>query len=75
MFTEKDCEQIFLAAVSNARWATLCQALGLRDDLRYATHTERVQHRATSGLYLAGGWGWAATIVITFCFASRLAFV
>ena len=50
MFTEKDCEQIFLAAVSNARWATLCQALGLRDDLRYATHTERVQHRATSGL-------------------------
>ncbi|OGA96349.1 MAG: formyl-CoA transferase [Burkholderiales bacterium RIFCSPHIGHO2_12_FULL_61_11] len=48
VFTVKDGEQIFLAAVSDAQWATFCDALGLTDlkaDTRYATNNERVRLR------------------------------
>jgi crotonobetainyl-CoA:carnitine CoA-transferase CaiB-like acyl-CoA transferase len=48
VFTVKDGEQIFLAAVSDAQWATFCDALGF-DDLKanpqYATNNQRVQAR------------------------------
>ena len=50
VFTVADGEQIFLAAVSDAQWATFCDALGL-DDLKaepaWATNNQRVQARAT----------------------------
>ncbi len=48
IFTVKDGEQIFLAAVSDAQWLTFCDALGLADlrDLpQYATNNLRVQGR------------------------------
>src|SRR3990167_4684134 len=48
VFSVKDGEQIFLAAVSDAQWATFCDALGLTDlkaDTRYATNNERVRLR------------------------------
>jgi crotonobetainyl-CoA:carnitine CoA-transferase CaiB-like acyl-CoA transferase len=50
VFTVKDGEQIFLAAVSDAQWATFCEALGFADlkaDPRYANNNLRVQARAT----------------------------
>ena len=50
VFTVKDGEQIFLAAVSDAQWLTFCDALGLADlklDPRYASNNERVRARAT----------------------------
>ena len=50
VFTVKDGEQIFLAAVSDAQWVLLCDALGFADlkaDARYATNNERVTHRGT----------------------------
>ena len=50
VFTVKDGEQIFLSAVSDAQWATFCDALGfadLRDDPRYASNNLRVQERPT----------------------------
>ena len=50
VFTVKDGEQIFLAAVSDAQWATFCEALGLADlkaDPQYASNNRRVQVRAT----------------------------
>ena len=50
VFTVKDGEQIFLAAVSDAQWATFCDALGFADlkaDPRYATNNERVTLRPT----------------------------
>ncbi|MGH6639056.1 MAG: CaiB/BaiF CoA transferase family protein, partial [Polaromonas sp.] len=50
VFTVKDGEQIFLAAVSDAQWATFCDALGFSDlktDPRYATNNERVTLRPT----------------------------
>ena len=50
IFTVKDGEQIFLAAVSDAQWLTFCDALGLADlrDLpQYATNNLRVQGRGT----------------------------
>jgi crotonobetainyl-CoA:carnitine CoA-transferase CaiB-like acyl-CoA transferase len=50
IFTVKDDEQIFLAAVSDAQWLTFCDALGLADlrDLpQYATNNLRVQGRGT----------------------------
>ncbi|MEP6964745.1 MAG: CoA transferase, partial [Polaromonas sp.] len=50
VFTVKDGEQIFLAAVSDAQWATFCEVLGfvdLRADPRYATNNERVTQRLT----------------------------
>ena len=50
VFTVKDGEQIFLAAVSDAQWATFCEALGfadLRADPHYANNNLRVQARAT----------------------------
>ncbi len=49
VFTVKDGEQIFLAAVSDAQWLTFCDALGFADlkaDLRYAANNDRVTLRA-----------------------------
>jgi len=48
VFTVKDGEQIFLAAVSDAQWLTFCDALGLPDlkaDKALATNNERVALR------------------------------
>jgi len=45
VFTVKDGEQIFLAAVSDAQWKTFCDALGFEDlkaDPALATNNERV---------------------------------
>ena len=50
VFTVKDGEQIFLAAVSDAQWLTFCDALGLADlqgNPRYATNNDRVRERPT----------------------------
>ena len=50
VFTVKDGEQIFLAAVSDSQWATFCEALGFADlkaDPQYANNNLRVQVRAT----------------------------
>ncbi|TDS82700.1 crotonobetainyl-CoA:carnitine CoA-transferase CaiB-like acyl-CoA transferase [Comamonas sp. JUb58] len=48
VFTVQDGEQIFLAAVSDAQWRTMCQAFGWVDLLanpRYTTNNERVRER------------------------------
>ena len=48
VFTVKDGEQIFLAAVSDAQFATFCDALGFADlkaDPLLATNNDRVQRR------------------------------
>ncbi len=48
VFTVKDGEQIFLAAVSDAQWATFCDILGFSDlkaDTRYANNNARVELR------------------------------
>ena len=48
VFTVKGGEQIFLAAVSDAQWATFCTVLGFLDllaDARFATNNLRVQAR------------------------------
>jgi crotonobetainyl-CoA:carnitine CoA-transferase CaiB-like acyl-CoA transferase len=48
VFTVKDGEQIFLAAVSDAQWLTFCDALGLADlkaEPELATNNQRVTHR------------------------------
>jgi crotonobetainyl-CoA:carnitine CoA-transferase CaiB-like acyl-CoA transferase len=48
VFTVKDGEQIFLAAVSDAQWATFCDALGfgdLKSDPQYPDNNARVQRR------------------------------
>ena len=50
VFTVKDGEQIFLAAVSDAQWVTFCDALGFADlkaDPRHATNNLRVEARPT----------------------------
>lgn len=50
VFSVKDGEQIFLAAVSDAQWNTFCDALGFADlkaDPRLATNNDRVRQRAT----------------------------
>ncbi len=50
VFTVKDGEQIFLAAVSDAQWFTFCDALGfpdLKTDPALATNNQRVQVRPT----------------------------
>ncbi|MDO5290547.1 MAG: CaiB/BaiF CoA-transferase family protein [Pseudomonadota bacterium] len=50
VFTVKDGEQIFLAAVSDAQWATFCDALGFADlkaDARYSDNNARVLARAS----------------------------
>ncbi|MFM2274956.1 MAG: Formyl-coenzyme transferase [Pseudomonadota bacterium] len=50
VFTVKDGEQIFLAAVSDAQWATFCDALGFADlkaNPQYTTNNQRVQARPT----------------------------
>jgi crotonobetainyl-CoA:carnitine CoA-transferase CaiB-like acyl-CoA transferase len=49
VFSVKDGEQIFLAAVSDAQWKTFCDILGLADllaDPRYASNNSRVELRA-----------------------------
>jgi crotonobetainyl-CoA:carnitine CoA-transferase CaiB-like acyl-CoA transferase len=48
VFTVKDGEQIFLAAVSDAQWFTFCDVLGLADlkaDPELATNNQRVEQR------------------------------
>ncbi len=48
VFTVKDGEQVFLAAVSDAQWLAFCDALGLPDlkaDPRYARNNDRVKLR------------------------------
>ncbi len=48
VFTVKDGEQIFLAAVSDTQWAIFCDAFGLADlkaDARLATNNDRVRAR------------------------------
>jgi crotonobetainyl-CoA:carnitine CoA-transferase CaiB-like acyl-CoA transferase len=48
VFTVKDGEQIFLAAVSDAQWSKFCEVLGfadLLDEPGLATNNERVQQR------------------------------
>jgi crotonobetainyl-CoA:carnitine CoA-transferase CaiB-like acyl-CoA transferase len=50
VFTVKDGEQIFLAAVSDAQWQTFCAVLGFDDlavDAGYATNNDRVRARPT----------------------------
>jgi crotonobetainyl-CoA:carnitine CoA-transferase CaiB-like acyl-CoA transferase len=50
VFTVKDAEQIFLAAVSDAQWTVFCKVLGLLDigaDPQYATNNDRVRLRPT----------------------------
>ncbi|MFN7855741.1 MAG: CaiB/BaiF CoA transferase family protein [Acidovorax sp.] len=50
VFSVKDGEQIFLAAVSDAQWLTFCDALGFADlkaDPRLATNNDRVRARPT----------------------------
>lgn len=50
VFTVKDGEQIFLAAVSDAQWLTFCDVLGftdLRSDPTLSTNNQRVQQRPT----------------------------
>jgi crotonobetainyl-CoA:carnitine CoA-transferase CaiB-like acyl-CoA transferase len=49
VFTVKDGEQIFLAAVSDAQWQTFCDVLGFGDlkaDPSLGTNNQRVQARA-----------------------------
>jgi len=49
VFTVKDGEQIFLAAVSDAQWQTFCDVLGFADlkaDASLGTNNQRVQSRA-----------------------------
>jgi crotonobetainyl-CoA:carnitine CoA-transferase CaiB-like acyl-CoA transferase len=48
VFTVKDGEQIFLAAVSDGQWLAFCDALGLHDlkaDAALATNNQRVARR------------------------------
>lgn len=48
VFTVKDGEQIFLAAVSDSQWRTFCDALGFADlkaDPQLATNNDRVRVR------------------------------
>ncbi len=48
VFTVKDGEQIFLAAVSDKQWAIFCKAFGLEElmaDLRLKTNNDRVVAR------------------------------
>jgi len=48
VFTVKDGEQIFLAAVSNAQWISMCDSLGFDDlkaDPALATNNDRVIQR------------------------------
>jgi crotonobetainyl-CoA:carnitine CoA-transferase CaiB-like acyl-CoA transferase len=48
VFTVKDGEQIFLAAVSDAQWSTFCNIMGFDDlkaDPRYANNNARVELR------------------------------
>jgi crotonobetainyl-CoA:carnitine CoA-transferase CaiB-like acyl-CoA transferase len=50
VFTVKDGEQIFLAAVSDAQWATFCDALGFADlkaDESLKLNNDRVRARPT----------------------------
>ncbi len=48
VFTVKDGEQIFIAAVSDAQWATFCEVFNfadLKSDARYGSNNDRVRER------------------------------
>ena len=50
VFTVKDDEQIFLAAVSDPQWLVFCDVLGFQDlktDPRYVANNDRVRLRST----------------------------
>lgn len=50
VFTVRDDEQIFLAAVSDAQWLVFCDVLGFQDlkaDPRYEANNDRVRLRST----------------------------
>lgn len=50
VFTGSDGEQIFISAVSDAQWTTLCRAFDWPDlaaDPRYASNNDRVRERPT----------------------------
>ena len=50
VFTVRDGEQIFLAAVSDPQWKTFCRALGFEDllsDPALSTNNDRVKQRGT----------------------------
>jgi crotonobetainyl-CoA:carnitine CoA-transferase CaiB-like acyl-CoA transferase len=50
VFTVKDGEQIFLAAVSDTQWCSFCDAMGwadLKAQAEYATNNQRVRARPT----------------------------
>ena len=50
VFTVKDGEQIFLAAVSDAQWQVFCEVLGFADlkaDTSLSTNNERVKQRTS----------------------------
>ena len=50
VFTVKDGEQIFLAAVSDPQWLVFCDVLGFQDlkaDPRYVANNDRVRLRST----------------------------
>ncbi len=50
VFTVKNGEQIFLAAVSDAQWTAFCEVLGFADllsDPRYVSNNARVEQRPT----------------------------
>jgi len=50
VFTVKDGEQIFLAAVSDAQWLTFCDVLGFADlkiNPEFASNNDRVRARPT----------------------------
>jgi crotonobetainyl-CoA:carnitine CoA-transferase CaiB-like acyl-CoA transferase len=50
VFTVKNDEQVFLSAVSDGQWKTLCETFGWPDllsDPRYPNNNARVQHRDT----------------------------
>ena len=58
VFTVKDGEQIFLAAVSDAQWTTFCDALGFADlkaDPALATNNQRVHQRPALLKTIASG--------------------
>jgi crotonobetainyl-CoA:carnitine CoA-transferase CaiB-like acyl-CoA transferase len=63
VFTVKDGEQIFLAAVSDAQWQIFCDALGFADlkaDPALATNNDRVRVRPQLLATCASGWPTAA---------------
>jgi crotonobetainyl-CoA:carnitine CoA-transferase CaiB-like acyl-CoA transferase len=59
VYTVKDGEQIFLAAVSDTQWGVLCDAFGwsdLKSDERLATNNDRVRNREWLTPMLRSRW-------------------